>query len=373
MCEIYFIKPLSKKINEYDIKQMGIMLHSGGMHNKDGYGVTDGIKISKCEIPYTEEKLKSLLGFTNTDYIIGHVRLKTTGKQKKINSHPFYNKRFIWLHNGIIHNHKEVTKNYQLESITVDSQVIGEMLYRNVKMDKTKNIPEELKKVLSLLGGSFSVFIKDILTGKLYYFKNSGCDFYFRILNKENEYILIGSTDSSRLNSIYNENSDNSIYGIYESLYKTIGYFYPVDGVIYELTDNSFQDVNHFETIPYTYVTTTKSNYIKGFSIADIEEYLTEYYQENIIIEKIGKKKKKRYHVFATEETRISIMEIAGIDIKEYLSFKDLTSIIDMLDINSEYYYNKSLTESFNTKYDIDNKYNIDEYDDFKFKKDQEE
>ena len=356
MCEIYFIKPLSKKINEYDIKQMGIMLHSGGMYNKDGYGVTDGIKITKCEMPYVEEKLKSLLGFTNTDYLIGHVRLKTTGKQKKINSHPFYNKRFIWLHNGIIHNHEEVTKNYQLENITVDSQVIGEMLYRNVKMDKTKNIPEELKKVLKLLGGSFSVFIKDVLTGKLYYFKNSGCDFYFRLLNKENEYILIGSTDSSRLNSVYDENSDNTIYGIYECLYKTVGYYYPIDEVIYELTNNGFQDVAHFETIPYTYVNTSLDNFNVSYSIADIEEILTEFYHENIIIEKCAKfkKKKKRYTVFATEETIQSIIEISGIDIKKDVSFKDLTFIVKMLNANSEYYYNKSLTENFNMKYGLD-------------------
>ena len=107
MCEIHFIYPINGKIQKYDVNQLSTLLELGAFNNKDGYGVCDDKLVYKSEKKYRGKYKKTLLAnFEKSSFLLAHNRFGTSGVVKSRNAHPFYNDRFIWVHNGHIWNHE---------------------------------------------------------------------------------------------------------------------------------------------------------------------------------------------------------------------------------------------------------------------------
>jgi glucosamine 6-phosphate synthetase-like amidotransferase/phosphosugar isomerase protein len=86
-----------------------------------------------------------------SEMFIGHTRFATMGKTEDVaGAHPFIYNTTVGVHNGIIKNYQDIVKEYELEDITVDSQVI----FNAIAKSNTFN-------VLSQLEGAYAVVFTD--------------------------------------------------------------------------------------------------------------------------------------------------------------------------------------------------------------------
>lgn len=258
MCEIQFIMGLGKdRLSKYDVNQMAKLLETGSKTNDDGFGVFSE------KINYKEEGkfdtghapvLKNL--FKDSRFLIGHNRLATTGKTKARNSHPFENERFVWVHNGIISNFDTLKSKHNANSLLVDSEIIGYLIYKKV-LEATEVI-KAIELALAEIEGSVSAFIYDKETGKLYYVKTLGLSFSFEMLSGEGRNLLTGSTGFENLGKAYKKEDKG------KKLYENKGVLYPENDIIYEVRDTGVWKVGKFKCKETQFVSIYKDNKKKG-------------------------------------------------------------------------------------------------------------
>lgn len=103
-----------------------------------------------------------------TSVVLGHTRLKTTGKISLDNAHPFHIGSVIGTHNGIIYNHEDISVNKK-EVYQVDSQAMFALF------DSNDNLQECLDEIYGDYALAWTRDNKDIL----YLLKQDGRPCYF--------------------------------------------------------------------------------------------------------------------------------------------------------------------------------------------------
>jgi len=205
MCEIEFIKRIDGNLNSKDIEEFFKLMEFGSLNNADAFGFFNHTHLFK------EKGIFNLKGFRYKKllaggFIVGHNRLTTTGTEdKNYNNHPFELNDFIMVHNGIISNDEDLRKKFKIKSkIETDSYVIlwliNHFFNKSKRKNRVKKMKEAIKKTTKKIEGSYSVFVYDKESCDLYYFRNSGTDFSFCLLDNK---ILIGSTTENNLKHIY--------------------------------------------------------------------------------------------------------------------------------------------------------------------------
>lgn len=150
-----------KKINQGNIRILGMFNESRG---KNSCGITvDG------EIYHGLEKEKLFTDFMKgrkfdakqIPVVFGHTRTSSVGAINEYNAHPFGfgeneqgNIKFIGVHNGTLHNHKDLAEEYNIEA---SAQYINQY---NVELTRQKIDSEILLEILSKSGNDFSVLEK---------------------------------------------------------------------------------------------------------------------------------------------------------------------------------------------------------------------
>lgn len=103
---------------------------------------------------------------------IGHTRWATHGTASLKNAHPIVTDHVAVVHNGIIENHNELARLYNIRQDTdTDTEVIARML--DVEYKKHENAQIAVLKVIQQLRGAFSLLIlfkdqQDLLVGVKY-------------------------------------------------------------------------------------------------------------------------------------------------------------------------------------------------------------
>lgn len=150
-----------KKINQGNIRILGMFNESRG---KNSCGITiDG------EIYHGLEKEKLFTDFMKgrkfdakqIPIVFGHTRTSSVGAVNEYNAHPFGfgeneqgNIKFIGVHNGTLHNHKDLAEEYGVE---VSAPYTNQY---NVDLTRQKIDSEILLEILSKSGNDFSVLEK---------------------------------------------------------------------------------------------------------------------------------------------------------------------------------------------------------------------
>ena len=151
------------------------------VHNPDGDGFYAGGVIEKSINKIDLIKYKSLL--MDSKIILTHQRISTSGLSKRYN-HPFINKDFVLIHNGIIN---EFLGRNGSDTYGFFNQFCNKFYLS--KGDRETRIRKCIKEILDGLEyGSFSIAILDKTTNNLYYFKNDNTEINFYI-NSELLYI----------------------------------------------------------------------------------------------------------------------------------------------------------------------------------------
>ena len=349
MCQIHFIQPVEHRLTQEDMRQLCILLEDAGAVNKDGYGVTNGKLVLKSGEKYVKKYNKKVIAnFVNSRFVIGHNRFGTAGTIKSKNSHPFYNTRFTWVHNGHIHNYATIADKYKLKNIRVDSQIIGELLYKRVgnKID----IIDELLKILSELSGGVSVFLYDKKTDKLYYFKY-GQDFSFRLIKSNTKEIMIGSTYDYNFGLIYQATKSKYKRNCFELLkYVPMGDFIPKDGILYEVKRATLEKIGEFEmsddytTYYKNYGYNLYGNLIDRayygdltWSVDTIEKVLKKAFNsQEIAVAKVRINRKKLYKIICPQYVADILEEEMWVDTSKPLKWKDVVALAETI-IYSDY------------------------------------
>jgi len=105
--------------------------------------------------------------------IITHQRMSTSGFSAEY-THPFYNKDFVLVHNGIMYEYAEGNKS---DTFVFFSRLM--QTYKIMKGSREERLIGAIKLLLDNKSpGSYSIAIYDRKTELLYYFKNSSTSMY---------------------------------------------------------------------------------------------------------------------------------------------------------------------------------------------------
>ncbi|MEI7615691.1 MAG: hypothetical protein WCJ54_03170, partial [Actinomycetota bacterium] len=126
----------------------------------------------------------------NSKVIISHQRFSTSGFELKYN-HPFENKNFVMVHNGVIDNFK----------LDKGSDTHGFFERFNTEFVKIKTMARE-KAIVAVIKflfkdnrGSYSILIYDKVSKLSYYFKNSPEIHFY----KNKNYLFISTIDDNKI------------------------------------------------------------------------------------------------------------------------------------------------------------------------------
>ena len=353
MCEIHLIKPMNRMIKVADINQLINMMKISATVNKDGFGLTNGEDIYKRETKYEDEHDKTIRRlFRDSPFVLAHNRFKTSGKVKKRNSHPFSNERFIWVHNGIISNDTELEKQYKLDGLRVDSEVIGEILL--AKSKEEQDILKAIENTLKEIAGSLSVLLWDKDTKRMFYFRHS-CRFTFKLFHNETDYVIIGSTDDNNMDDLYKDKK-NCIFGFKTSKFDTIGTLEPKEDIIYEISDLGIMKVGEFKTDESFEKHYTVAKELKELTYKELQYYLNEllecsgvYRNEEIEIDKLDKyENKKKYKLKCSIMLANWLKEEFKFDAEAPHKHKEIVELIESIELyygydEGEYCWNEGL------------------------------
>jgi len=283
MCEINFMYAIDGKLTNTDILQINKMLTLGKQINNNGFGLfNEEGKIYKSPEMYRNSLFSRhiLEKFNNSQFIVSHNRLATTGKTKKNNTHPFKVGRFIFCHNGILINHQELIRKYKItpESYT-DSIVIGHVLNHHFK--NTKDVLKSIQLMAEDITGTFSVFIYDTVEKRLYYIRNSA-EFDFTLFTFKDKKIIVGSTNYKNHDKIYYER----YYGFPREMYEDSYYKKTHDEIIYEISNKGIKKIGDFVATSYTYYYKKPKTIDKGLQWLASE---IGYYYPAIMMKKVNK------------------------------------------------------------------------------------
>ena len=113
---------------------------------------------------------KKRRSITNFDMFLGHTQAPTSEKRNfsPSTSHPFQCKEWLIAHNGVLSNDKELKKLIKDKKSynTVDSSVIPPLI--NIKVKEAGDEVAGICNALSLLKGTFGVWIYNQKTGNIF-------------------------------------------------------------------------------------------------------------------------------------------------------------------------------------------------------------
>lgn len=249
MCNVHVVYCLTSSLNKKDFNSIFKMMYNASRVNKDGFGLFDdnGI-VFKNENAFDFKFSKDILGVFNKEckFLVGHNRLKTHGSVSKGNSHPFNIGNFIFAHNGIVENFEDLVSKYKFSNVEVDSVLIGLILNEKHKVfgDVVKSIVETTKELM----GSYSCFVFDTKSKRLFYFKNEKTNFEFWLVKKNENYYIFGSTTERNMTDIYIRN----MYGFGIRDYEVVSAFVPCPNVLYEISEKGITKVCDIEFQKYS-------------------------------------------------------------------------------------------------------------------------
>lgn len=141
--------------------------------------------------------IKQIDNINQSNFILAHQRFKTSGSNSLKYSHPFKNKDFIMLHNGIL---SSFAKGRDSDTYILFKNFIEDFKgYGN----REKRIIESLKNLLNKISGSYSIALYDIKTKKLYYFKNDSTIIYFYMSKDKKELYITTSFNNESYLELY--------------------------------------------------------------------------------------------------------------------------------------------------------------------------
>lgn len=173
MCGIFG----SKKFNQFEAlydrnKERGTFSHGMLFTKKEG-----SIFIRKGQGEHSSEKERVWGHDSDYSTFLGHTQAPTSSSRtfKPITSHPFEYGNFIVAHNGVLENHIQLAKKYNLKPsrIKVDSQIIPRLLEYMYVGDDVFAIQETCEA----LSGIFACWIYSKHTSQTYVVRN-GCTLY---------------------------------------------------------------------------------------------------------------------------------------------------------------------------------------------------
>jgi len=160
--------------------------------NKDGEGFY-------CDYENTFNKDLNKINYNNfpeinkSNVVISHQRLSTSGFSVKYN-HPFINKDFVMVHNGIINQFKEGKK--QSDSKGFFDKFNKQFKKYSKNNNREQSILKSIKKLFKNDLGSYSIMFYDRKTENSYYFKDS----YTRInFYKNKDFLYITTLEDNEL------------------------------------------------------------------------------------------------------------------------------------------------------------------------------
>jgi amidophosphoribosyltransferase len=143
---------------------------SAGMATSDGHGVMVVKDMGLVTNVFNEYKLAGLVG----DLAIGHTRYSTTGTSTWHNAQPIYRVtsrnperpqpvELALGHNGNLTNTALLAAEAGMlpGTVTSDSDVIGELIVRDLDSNPQHQLADALERVLPLLAGAFSLVLMD--------------------------------------------------------------------------------------------------------------------------------------------------------------------------------------------------------------------
>ena len=200
MCEINAIVKMGDNyLSEKDREEFLKMLEAGGKKNSDAWGYFTKSCKEKHSGNHISQNLK--INFGKDWFVIGHNRLSTGGNPKdNKNNHPFWNEKYVMVHNGSITNADDLIKKYYLDiqDIKTDSFIVLKL----IEMFGSKNnIKKTLDRVLPLLKGSYSILLYDIEDDEIYYFKDLKTSFTMELVGDNT---IVASTNKRRVKNFGN-------------------------------------------------------------------------------------------------------------------------------------------------------------------------
>ena len=163
-----------QEANPYIINQLMIANDSRGGHST---GYFDGNEFVKCigKSIGIHQEVRQL----KTSKFIGHTRFSTHGARTLPNQHPFQYGEVIGAHNGVVHNYKEVGKEFKCEETEVDSQMIFKVLNKTNADFETLGKFSGALATLFTIGDNFYTYRK---TNPLWVGRSKNGDVYFSSL-----------------------------------------------------------------------------------------------------------------------------------------------------------------------------------------------
>lgn len=230
MCELYFQYSRNGSISSKTLtKLLTEAIGKGACRNSDGFGIfNEKGDIFKADETLDWKHYNTIhTMFSDSKWIVLHLRMATHGSVKKKNAHPFEHEGNILAHNGVTTPPKE------FERDRPDSYHILREIHRQKDGDTVKAIKSAMKETQ----GSASIFLRDF-KGKLYYFRD-GKPFTFAFKEDTNE--IVGATVKRRLTEMEDDEE------------KTLDFFHdkvmkePEEGKIYKIDDSGLHVTNTFD------------------------------------------------------------------------------------------------------------------------------
>jgi len=260
MCGINFILKLDNKLNK---TEKNIFIRNS-LENEErgshGWGLWSDrnvlYRINKT-ISECKRKLRYYSGKADR-FILLHTRQATVQNTQNISEfHPFLTENFVLVHNGMIHNDKELKRKYKLDyTETTDSAVIVNLIQHFY--NKNNNIVEAIKETCKELRGSFACVLVDKNSGDIYLFRYSN-PFWLAYSKERN--LIVGSSQRDHIEKAVTISKVKRVLGFFEvesniSVVNDLLFKQLEENKIYRIKYSNFkkvEELGEFEVKSYSY------------------------------------------------------------------------------------------------------------------------
>jgi len=267
MCEINFIHGLGKPLGSNEVGKLADMLTESARTNTDGFGIFNdkGLIFKSPDAFDASKHMEGIYAVANgSDFVVAHNRAATQGSVAYQNTHPFKVNSFLFCHNGILYNDDKLRKRFKIkDKVKTDSVTIGHIIHHYstqhkppraispTQSNETANsaLPKAISQTTKHLSGFHSVFIYDLTTKTLYYFKHNA-NFTFRLVNTNGKYCILGSTDGDNSKRM----TQGTIYGFPISA-EQVSKIDPTDDTLYQINETGLHEIQKLEFPSYESLT----------------------------------------------------------------------------------------------------------------------